>query len=76
MGREGEREGEKYLCVRDTSTGLSLAHLQLGMWPAIQACALTGNPTSDLSVHKLVLNPLSHTSQGDCQNFDGFKLVS
>ena len=33
-------------------------------WPTIQACALTENRTSDPSVHRPVLNPLSHTSQG------------
>ena len=33
-------------------------------WPATQACALTGNGTDNLSVCRLVLNPLSHTSQG------------
>ena len=30
-----------------------------------QACALTGNQTSDSLVHRLALNPLSHTSQGN-----------
>ena len=29
-----------------------------------QASALTGNRTCDLSVHRLALSPLSHTSQG------------
>ena len=32
--------------------------------PATQACALTGNPTGNLLVHRSALNPLSHTSQG------------
>ena len=36
----------------------------LGTWPATQACALTGNRTRDPLVHRLALNPLSHTSQG------------
>ena len=36
----------------------------LGTWPTTQACALTGNGTSDPSVHRPALNPLSHTSQG------------
>ena len=27
-------------------------------------CALTGNQTGNLSVHRPALNPLSHTSQG------------
>ena len=35
----------------------------LGAWPTTQACALTGNRTSDPLVHRQVLNPLSHTSQ-------------
>ena len=32
-------------------------------WPTTQACALTRTRTSDLLVHRLVLNPLSHTGQ-------------
>ena len=36
----------------------------LGTWPATQASALTGNQTCDPLLHRLVLNPLSHTSQG------------
>ena len=32
--------------------------------PATQACALTGNRTSNALVHRPALNPLSHTSQG------------
>ena len=36
----------------------------VGTQPATQACALTRNRTTGLLVHKLVLNPLSHTSQG------------
>ena len=45
--------------------GLSLAGPSLGTWPATQACALTRNRTSDLSVCRLVFNPLSHTGQGN-----------
>ena len=33
-------------------------------WPATQACALTGNQTSNPLVHRPALNPLSYTSQG------------
>ena len=57
--REGEREGMKYQRV-------FASHVvpPLGTWPATQACALTGNQTSDPLVHRPVLNPLSHTSQG------------
>ena len=36
----------------------------LGTWPTTQACALTGNPTSDPLVCRPELSPLSHTSQG------------
>ena len=39
-GREKERE-------RNVDQ-LPLARPQLGTWPSNQACALTGNPTSDL----------------------------
>ena len=34
-----------------------------GTWPATQACALTGNRTSDPLLHSPAFNPLSHTSQ-------------
>ena len=43
---------------------LPLAHPWPGTWPATQACALTGNQTSNLSVHRPMLNPLNHSSQG------------
>ena len=43
---------------------LPLVHPHLGTWPTTQACALTGNWTSNPLVHRLALNPLSHTSQG------------
>ena len=55
-GREGEGEGEKHRCGRDTLIGC-LLH-------APKARALTGNQTGDLLVCRLSLNPLSHTSQG------------
>ena len=41
-----------------------LLHTILGTWLAAQACALTGNQICDPLVHRLELNPLSHTSQG------------
>ena len=49
---------------RNISVWLPLAHHQLGTWPTTQARALTGNQTSDPLVRRLVLNSLSHTSQG------------
>ena len=42
---------------RETLMCGCLEHPLLGTWPATQACALTGNRTSDLSVHKSTLNP-------------------
>ena len=55
-GRERGRE-------RNIKLWLSPAHPLLGTWPTTQACALTGNSTCDPVVHRLALNPLSHTSQ-------------
>ena len=55
-GREGEREGEKHQCV------VALAHSQLRTSPTTQACALTGNQTSNPLVCRPMLNPLSYTS--------------
>ena len=49
---------------RNISVWLPLMHSSLGTRPATQACAPTGNPTSDPLVHRLAFNPLSHTSQG------------
>ena len=64
-GRERGRGGEKHGCgcARETDW-LPLTRPQLGTWPAAQACALTGNPTSNPAVLRLALNPLSHTNQG------------
>ena len=56
-GREGERE-------RNINVWLPLECPLLGTWPTTQACALTGNQTSDPLVHRVVLNAQSHTSQG------------
>ena len=64
-GREEERE-------RNINVWFPLVHPLLGTWPATQACALTGNPTGDPVVCRLVLNPLSHT----CQGYQLFFLIS
>ena len=58
MGREGEKEGGKHQCV------VALMCPPVGTWLTTQACALAGNRTSDLLVHRPALNPLNHTSQG------------
>ena len=56
-GREKESKG-------NISVMLSLTCPLPGTWPATQACAVTGNQTGNLLVCRLMLNPLSHTSQG------------
>ena len=58
-GKGREKESE-----RNINVWLSLACPLLGTWPTTQACALTGNLTSNPLVHRPVVNPLSHTSQG------------
>ena len=56
-GREGERE-------RNINVRYPLMCPLLGAWPITQACALTGNRTSNPLVRRPELKPLSHTSQG------------
>ena len=59
-GREGEREGEKHQCV--------VAFHAPPTWDL--ACNPGMCPDWELNldplVHRLALNPLSHTSQGNC----------
>ena len=63
-GKGGRKTGrETLMCDRNIDWVL-LIHPQQGTWPATQACVPTRNQTSDPSVCRLVLNPLSHTSQG------------
>ena len=56
-GREGDEK-------RNINVWLPLTRPLLGTWPTTQACVPTGNPAHNPSLHRLVLNPLSHTSQG------------
>ena len=67
LEREKDRE-------RNINVWLPLVCPLLGTWPATQACALTGNGTSDPLVRRLVLNPLSHTSQGSMGTFMGIDI--
>ena len=62
QGREEEREGEKHWCERETLIGCLLNEYCLGIEPTTQACALTGNQTTDLC--GMSPNQLSQTSQG------------
>ena len=55
-GRDKERE-------RNINVWLPLMSPLLGTWLATRACALTGNWTDDPLVPRLMLNPLSYTSQ-------------
>ena len=56
-GERKEKKGEKHQLVASQTPPAR-------DWPATQACALTGNRTSDPLVCRLALKPLSHTSQG------------
>ena len=59
---------------RNIHVWLPLVHPLLGTWPTTQARALTGNRISDPLVHRPVLNPLSHTSQGYIHFYNRFYL--
>ena len=61
--RERGKKGEK-------NVWLLLSCPLLVTWSATQACALTGNQTSDTLVHSLAFSPLSHTSQSSSPNFN------
>ena len=49
---EGEEKGGE----SNINVWLLLERSLLGTWPATQACALTGNQTGDLLVHRPALN--------------------
>ena len=57
---EGREEGKG----RNINVWLPLTRPLQGTQTATQECALTEYLTDDLLVHRLALNPLSHTSQG------------
>ena len=56
------------MCGRNIDR-LPLLHPQLGTWPTIQACALTGNQTDNLWLCRTTVTSLSHASQGHLQSF-------
>ena len=60
LEREERKEKE-----RNINVWLPLMHPLLGTWPTTQACALTGNQTSNPLARRPALNLLSHTSQGN-----------
>ena len=59
---EGGRKTRKHQCV-------VASHMPPTGNLATQACALTGNQTSNPLVHRLTVNPLSYASQGNKFNF-------
>ena len=66
--RGGRKRGREMTCERNVYW-LPRTHPQPVSWPMTQACALTGNQTSDLSIPRLGLNPLSHTSRATTLQF-------
>ena len=62
--------------VWEKHQSVALARTQLGTRPTTQACALMGNWTRDLSVHKPAHNPLSHTSQGSNISFNNTQAIT
>ena len=59
---EGEGKGKER--EKNSNVWLLPMHPSLGTWPKTQACALTGNRTSNPLVRRPSLNPLSYISQG------------
>ena len=51
---------------------LTLSRPQQGTWPATRARALTWNQTSELTVRRMIPNPLNHTSQGSFKLLNDF----
>ena len=65
LERGEERENER---ERNINMWLPLACPPAGNLAHNQACALTGNRIGDPLGHRLVLNPLNHTSQDTLHN--------
>ena len=63
--RKEERERETEM-ERNTSVGCLLYMPQLGIEPAAEVCALTGDLTHDFSVHGTTLHPTETHWSGQC----------
>ena len=63
VGEGRVKERERNIDVRETLIGCLWHTPDWGPGLQTQACDLIGNRTSDLSVHRLELSPLSHSSQ-------------
>ena len=66
-----EKEGE-----RNINVWLPLTLPLLGTCPTTQACALTKNRTGDPLVQRTMLNPLSHTRQGQFLSLESYNFPS
>ena len=63
-GGEGEREGENHPCEKESSFSWLPYMPWAGKEPTTQACALTGNWSSDILLCRRTPNQLRHTGQG------------
>ena len=68
--REGKREGKEGERKERNIDWLHPAHLQPGTQPATQACALTGNQTSNLLIHGPMPNPLSPSARAKADHLN------
>ena len=68
LGWGEEKERETNISVREMHDLLPLTNLQLGTWPATQACALAGIEPA-LSICRLAFSPLSHTARAGFLRF-------
>lgn len=62
--------GEKHRYEREILTSCLPYLPQLGVDPAIQVCSLPGNRSSNLSVHRMALSQLSHSSWAKVKGFN------
>ena len=68
-GKRGRKRGrETSMCKRNINL-LPLARPQLGTWPTTQACALTGNRTSGLSVCRQCPSHWTTLVRAECSFF-------
>ena len=64
-GKQGGRKRGRGTSMWETNIyQLSFTYTPTRDWATTQRCALTGNWTSDLLVCRMMLNPLSHSTQG------------
>ena len=64
-GKGGKKRGRATSCDREKLIGFSHTPSTRRTCPAIQACALTKNRTSNFLFCRMMPSPQSHTSQGE-----------